>query len=342
MLKNVCVHAACGVVSVAGLCSSASAQIVIGDHYVEGSVNSPFAPLAVLNIPSLGGIRLFDASQPAPPRAFLHDALASGPTGLSLAFGWDAVDFSTLNDRQQLYALGEHGGIVCAPSSCGWVIPGFDAHSAFGLALLDLPDGPLAVATGLRQGIPSVVVYDMTTRQVCWERPTPGVVLNSIESIGIVAGEYQFVAAMGGNFLYQVSIGNNPRSTPAFGVITRQFVSGNMSGTRIMGIDCYEREIFLRDQEGIGRGTLTPWIPYCPADFSRSADPNDPDYGVPDGAVDASDFFYFLDQFVDGNLAVADLSGSSDPNDPAYGQADGVIDAADFFYFLDLFVTGCH
>ncbi|MCC6283869.1 MAG: hypothetical protein IT439_01000 [Phycisphaerales bacterium] len=79
----------------------------------------------------------------------------------------------------------------------------------------------------------------------------------------------------------------------------------------------------------------------CPADLSGSADPNDPAYGVPDGAADSSDFFYFLDQFAAGNLAVADLSGSADPNDPAYGVPDGAVDAADFFYFLDIFTVGC-
>ncbi|MBX3365170.1 MAG: zinc-dependent metalloprotease [Phycisphaeraceae bacterium] len=79
----------------------------------------------------------------------------------------------------------------------------------------------------------------------------------------------------------------------------------------------------------------------CPGDLSGSSDANDPAYGVPDGIVDAADFFYFLDQFASGNLAVADLTGSSDPNDPAYGVPDGVIDAADFFFFLDIFVLGC-
>jgi len=79
----------------------------------------------------------------------------------------------------------------------------------------------------------------------------------------------------------------------------------------------------------------------CGADLSGSSDPNDPAYGVPDGAADSADFFYYLDQFVADNLAVADLTGSSDPNDPAYGTPDGLIDAADFFFFLDLFVLGC-
>lgn len=38
----------------------------------------------------------------------------------------------------------------------------------------------------------------------------------------------------------------------------------------------------------------------CEADFSGSSDPNSPLYGVPDGIVDASDFFYYLDRFVEG------------------------------------------
>ncbi|MBX3364150.1 MAG: hypothetical protein KF866_05230 [Phycisphaeraceae bacterium] len=89
---------------------------------------------------------------------------------------------------------------------------------------------------------------------------------------------------------------------------------------------------------GMAAGS-TPVV--CVADMSGSSDPNDPAYGVPDGQIDSADFFYFLDQFVAGNLDVADLSGSSDPNDPAYGVPDGQIDSADFFYFLDQFVAGC-
>ncbi|MCW5754359.1 MAG: hypothetical protein KIT24_06615 [Phycisphaeraceae bacterium] len=77
------------------------------------------------------------------------------------------------------------------------------------------------------------------------------------------------------------------------------------------------------------------------ADLSGSADPSDPAYGVPDGVVDAADFFYFLDQFISGNLAVADLTGSADPSDPSYGVPDGVIDASDFFFYLDGFIAGC-
>ncbi len=64
----------------------------------------------------------------------------------------------------------------------------------------------------------------------------------------------------------------------------------------------------------------------CPADFSGPA-------GVPDGIVDADDFFAYLAFFADGDLR-ADLTGPD-------GVPDGVIDADDFFEFLALFAQGC-
>ena len=79
----------------------------------------------------------------------------------------------------------------------------------------------------------------------------------------------------------------------------------------------------------------------CMADLSGSSDPNDPAYGIPDGTIDASDFFYFLDRFSAGELEV-DFSGSSDPNDPGYGAPDHQLDAADFFFYLDRFAAGCN
>ncbi|MBX3364098.1 MAG: hypothetical protein KF866_04970 [Phycisphaeraceae bacterium] len=79
----------------------------------------------------------------------------------------------------------------------------------------------------------------------------------------------------------------------------------------------------------------------CRADITGSSDPDDPGYGFRDGVVDQSDFFYFLDQFVAGNLDVADMTSTSDPDAPGYGIPDGVIDISDFFYYLDLFVQPC-
>jgi hypothetical protein len=95
----------------------------------------------------------------------------------------------------------------------------------------------------------------------------------------------------------------------------------------------------LRSAVSVRLNAGTP--PVCAADFTGSSDPSDPAYGMPDGTADAADFFYYLDQFVAGNLAEGDLTGSSDPNDPAYGLPDGALDAADFFYYLDRFVEGC-
>ncbi|MBX3365039.1 MAG: hypothetical protein KF866_09765 [Phycisphaeraceae bacterium] len=82
-------------------------------------------------------------------------------------------------------------------------------------------------------------------------------------------------------------------------------------------------------------------VPLCRADLTGSADPDDPRYGIADGLTDAGDFFFFLDHFAAGDLAVADLTGSAAPDHPAYGVPDGVIDAQDFFYYLDLFTGPC-
>jgi len=78
----------------------------------------------------------------------------------------------------------------------------------------------------------------------------------------------------------------------------------------------------------------------CPADLTGSIDPNSPDFGVPDGIVDANDFFFYLGLFGAGDPA-ADLTGSIDPNNPAFGVPDGIIDANDFFFYLGLFADGC-
>ncbi|MCB9845092.1 MAG: hypothetical protein H6811_03780 [Phycisphaeraceae bacterium] len=87
-------------------------------------------------------------------------------------------------------------------------------------------------------------------------------------------------------------------------------------------------------------GTVT-WVDLeCQADLTGSSDPNDPGYGIPDGVVDANDFFFYLDLFAAGDLR-ADYTTSSDPNNPFYGVPDGVVDSNDFFYFLDRFVEGC-
>ncbi|MCB9846231.1 MAG: hypothetical protein H6811_09625 [Phycisphaeraceae bacterium] len=70
-------------------------------------------------------------------------------------------------------------------------------------------------------------------------------------------------------------------------------------------------------------------IEQCLADLTGSGDPNNPEYGAPDGATDADDFFFYLDAFAAGDAAVCDL------------DADGDCDADDFFMYLDLFAAGC-
>ncbi len=78
----------------------------------------------------------------------------------------------------------------------------------------------------------------------------------------------------------------------------------------------------------------------CDADISGSADPASPDFMVPDGVVDAEDFFTFLRLFADADPR-ADITGSASPTSPEFLVPDGVIDAEDFFAFLFLFAAGC-
>ena len=94
------------------------------------------------------------------------------------------------------------------------------------------------------------------------------------------------------------------------------------------------------DAKGWVRDNFLP-SPDCPADMTGSTSRFSPQYGVPDGAIDSDDFFYFLSRFSMGSLAEADLTGSATPGDPAYGVPDGVVDADDFFYFLQKFAAGC-
>ena len=81
--------------------------------------------------------------------------------------------------------------------------------------------------------------------------------------------------------------------------------------------------------------------PVCPGDLTGSTNPNDPEFGVPDGFKDSQDFFFYLDAYASGNLDIADLTGSDDPNDPGYGVPDGVLDVSDFFFYLELFAMSC-
>ncbi len=40
-------------------------------------------------------------------------------------------------------------------------------------------------------------------------------------------------------------------------------------------------------------------------------------------------------------ICPGDLTGSDDPDDWGYGVPDGILDAAEFFFYLDLFAMSC-
>ncbi|MEZ6234136.1 MAG: GC-type dockerin domain-anchored protein [Phycisphaerales bacterium] len=76
------------------------------------------------------------------------------------------------------------------------------------------------------------------------------------------------------------------------------------------------------------------------ADISASTTWGTPGYRIPDGRVDSTDLFTYLDAFARGN-ASADLTRTIVPFDPYYGVPDGIISATDFYYYLIKYEEGC-
>jgi len=118
------------------------------------------------------------------------------------------------------------------------------------------------------------------------------------------------------------------------GVLSRIIAPGDPLAGRVV-----EHTVFNR--EGLDGDTLAFRVRFtndesavmlarvlCRADLA--GDPG----GGPDGLLDATDFFVFLDLFANGDRD-ADLAGSPD------GGPDGLLDATDFFAYLDLFASGC-
>lgn len=103
------------------------------------------------------------------------------------------------------------------------------------------------------------------------------------------------------------------------------FNGAEFIGVRVQGVS---DELFPSSIDG-GTYLTLEVLGECPIDFTGSTDPNDPDYGVPDGVLDVKDFFFYLDAFATNNFDVCDLNGC------------GSCDVMDFFIFLDLFVQGC-
>lgn len=81
--------------------------------------------------------------------------------------------------------------------------------------------------------------------------------------------------------------------------------------------------------------------PSCEPDLTGTAIPGAPGYGEPDGVLNNDDFFFYLTQFAEGNLAAADLTSTAIPGAPGYGEPDGVLNNDDFFYYLTIFAAGC-
>lgn len=79
----------------------------------------------------------------------------------------------------------------------------------------------------------------------------------------------------------------------------------------------------------------------CRPDLTTFAVPGSPGYGVPDGVVNADDFYFYLAGFAAGNVARCDMTTGARPGRPGYGVPDGVLSNDDFFFYLAVFAAGC-
>ena len=92
---------------------------------------------------------------------------------------------------------------------------------------------------------------------------------------------------------------------------------------------------------GIDNVSIEPLGAVCTPDLTTGAVAGQPGYGVPNGTLNNDDFFYFLNEFAAGNIAVCDLTTGAVAGQPGYGVPNGVLTNDDFFYYLALYAAGC-
>ncbi|MEM1331472.1 MAG: GC-type dockerin domain-anchored protein [Planctomycetota bacterium] len=85
-----------------------------------------------------------------------------------------------------------------------------------------------------------------------------------------------------------------------------------------------------------------PTAPCNPDVTTDGTNPGDPGYGVPDGSVTVADLTYFVEQWINGVVAVADVTtDGTNPGDPGYGVPDGLVTIADLTYYVEIYLNGC-
>lgn len=113
-------------------------------------------------------------------------------------------------------------------------------------------------------------------------------------------------------------------------------VPGDESGSAVVPLvsgRSYElRHRLTSGNQASWQATLNESASDCPADLTTTGSNN----GVPDGAVDISDFSFYLTLWAAGDAA-ADVTTTGTSN----GTPDGVVDVSDFSFYLTLWAAGC-
>jgi len=102
------------------------------------------------------------------------------------------------------------------------------------------------------------------------------------------------------------------------------------------------------DRYGRSRDTSSPAIGpniaglECAGDVTtQGAAEGHPAYGVPDGQATAADIQYYVNGWIDGDLAADVTTQGAGAGDPGYGVPDGLVSAADIQFFVNSWLTGC-
>jgi hypothetical protein len=149
--------------------------------------------------------------------------------------------------------------------------------------------------------------------------------------------EFRIQASLNGGRTFHTIAENIPGTAASFNWVLPESAGVPDVRVRVVAID----HRFQNSSDGDDRVLSILPGAGCRPDLTTGAVAGQPGYGVPNGAVNNDDFFYFLAQFAAGNVAVADLTTGAVPGQPGYGTPNGVINNDDFFYYLALFAQGC-
>ena len=147
---------------------------------------------------------------------------------------------------------------------------------------------------------------------------------------------------IGTNQIVEVSITDlTTNTTTTVNPVGRYGVGGSTGVPNLTGYRYFIGTTVAGNTLGFDNISIEGQAPTCEPDLTTGAIMGQPGYGVPNGVLNNDDFFYFLNEFAAGNVAVCDLTTGAIAGQPGYGVPNGILTNDDFFYYLAIFAAGC-